>query len=195
MLQTILTKVLVSTILILFASTAYAQEKAFPAYAIGNPKAENKIEVYLSATCTDCAVTFTNSVLSLMNQANKRDDLYLFVALVPSSQTDLKFVRVLSCVPQNQFIPYMIEWYLSRRSASADINRLLAMGKNRQILGSTEAECTNDTNDRALVSFNRLVFQENAVTRVPAVFINGKYVADTFYMWQFEKILPQLVRR
>ena len=184
-----------AALLLISMGVSRAQDMAFPAFRAGDPQAETKIEFYLSPTCPMCAATFRNSVLSLLNQASKRKDLFVFVGILPSSENDLKFARVLACVPQSELMPYMTDWYFSRRTESAGFNRLLTMGKRYGIRGSSEAECTNDRNDKALISFNRLVFTENNVKETPAIFLNGKHMTETFYLWQFEDKLPQLVRK
>ena len=186
-------KTVLATLLLVLSSAACAQQMSFPAFTVGNPQAETKIEFYLSPTCTMCAGTFRNTIMSLINKANMRKDLFLFVGVMPRSENDLKFARVMSCVPQAQLMPYMTEWYFHQRTASAaDLTRLLRIGENYGIIGSNESECTSERNDKAFLSFNQLVFTENRIKEVPAIFVNGIHMKEIFYLWQFEEKLPQL---
>ncbi|MDO8252123.1 MAG: thioredoxin domain-containing protein [Rhodoferax sp.] len=183
-----------STALGFGVSFAAVQESAFPGIAAGDPKSETKIEFYLSPTCPMCAATFRNTVLPLLSLAASGTDLFVFVGIMPRSNEDVKFARVLSCVPQAQLLSFMADWYFYRRNGPASFKHLLSMGKNHGITGANEEQCANERNDRVLLGFNHLVFTDQGLKETPAIFLNGKNVPNTYYLWQLEERLPQLVR-
>jgi hypothetical protein len=181
------------TILGLGASFAAAQGPAFPGIAAGDPKSETKLEFYLSPSCPMCAATFRNTVLPLLRQAADGADLFVFVGIMPGSNDDVKFARVLSCVPQAQLLPFMADWYFYRRNGPVDFNYLLTMGRKYGITGANEQQCANERNDKVLLGFNHLVFTDQGLKTTPAVFLNRKHMPETYYLWQLEERLPQLV--
>lgn len=171
-----------------------AQELAFPGVAAGDPKSETKLEFYLAPSCPMCAATFRNTVLPLLNLAADGADLFVFVGIMPSSNDDVKFARVLACVPQDQLLPFMTDWYFYRLSGPLDFAHLLSIGKKYQITGANEKQCANERNDKVLLGFNHLVFTEQSVKETPAIFLNRKHLPNTYYLWQLEERLPYLVR-
>ena len=177
----------------LAAGGSLAQDKAFPALVVGNAEAQTKVEFFLSPSCTNCASVFRSSVLDLLDRAARRQDLFVVVAVLPRNQTDIAYARAMSCVPQEKLLPYMTEWYGSMRGPdTVRLERMFLLGKKHGILGSTEAECATERNDRALLSFNRTVFVDQKATETPAVFVNKVLVRDMIYLWQFEDKYPQL---
>lgn len=171
-----------------------AQDIAFPAIVAGNPKSETRIEIYLSPSCPMCAATFRNTVLPLLSMAAAGTDVYVFVGIMPSSKDDVKFARVLSCVPQVQLVPFLADWYFYRREGRLDLQHLLTIGKNYGIAGINEEQCITERNDKALLGFNHIVFTEQGLKETPAVFLNRKVLPNNYYLWQLEERLPQLVR-
>lgn len=190
----LLALLVLSTILGLDASSAAAQESAFPGIAAGDPKSETKLEFYLSPSCPMCAATFRNTVLPILTLAASGTDLFVFVGIMPSSNEDVKFARVLSCVPQAQLLPFMTDWYFYRRNGPANFKRLLTMGQKYGITGANEEQCANERNDKVLLGFNHLVFTIQGLKETPVIFLNRKHLPETYYLWQLEERLPQLGR-
>lgn len=172
-----------------------AAQQAFPGIAVGNPKSETKIEFYLSPTCPMCAATFRNTVLPLINSAASGTDVFIFVGIMPSSNDDVKFARVLSCVPQTKLLPFLTEWYMYRRNGPVDFKYLITTGKKYDITGANEEQCANERNDKILLGFNKLVFTDQGLKETPAIFVNRKHVPNVYYLWQFEELFPKLARR
>ncbi|GAB3626948.1 hypothetical protein PTE30175_03550 [Pandoraea terrae] len=168
---------------------------AIPAVAAGNPNAPTKIEFYLSPTCPMCAATFRNTVLPLLGQAIKGDQLFVLIGIMPRSEADVNFARVLACVPQEQLLPFMTHWYFYRRTGEPQLDKLLQMGKEHGIYGTTVEQCTSNRNDVAFLGFNQLVFVQQGIRQTPAIFINKKHVQDVFYLWQLEELLPKIAAR
>jgi protein-disulfide isomerase len=168
------------------AASASAVEPAYPAFTAGNPQAANKLEFFLSPTCPMCAGTFRNSVLPLLARAQETKDLQVRVAIMPRSETDIAFARYLACVPQDKLLPFMTEWYFQRRRKDADVPLLVSIGKKHGLLSESEAQCTSERNDRVMLAANNHVFTVHKLKETPAVFLNGKPLKETYYLWQFD---------
>jgi protein-disulfide isomerase len=173
-------------VFIFFNCVARAETPAVPAMVAGNSTAKNTIEFFLSPTCPHCAATFRNTVLALMDRAANGGDLRVFVAVTPRNPVDVPYARLLSCVPQDKLLGFLTEWYGYRRTGEADLSKLRQIGTRHGLMGTSEAQCTNERNDRMLLAFNRLVFAERQVKDTPAVFLNGKHLPVMLYLWQYE---------
>jgi protein-disulfide isomerase len=172
------------------AAGASAAEPAYPAFTVGNPKAATKLEFYMSPTCPMCAAAFRNSVLPLLARASETQDLLVRVAIMPRSEADIPFSRMLACVPQDKVLPYMTDWYFYRQRKDADMPALVRIGKKHGLLAETEAQCASKKNDLAMLAANNFVFTTHKLKETPAIFLNGKPLKETYYLWQLEEQLP-----
>lgn len=173
---------------------ARAAELAPTALTVGSAKAPTRVEFYLSPTCPMCAATFRNTVLPLLARAQESPDaLSVRVALMPRNPADIPFARFMSCVPAGQMLPLMTDWFGFRRTGEADLAKLQAFAAKRGLLADSEAGCTSERNDRSLLAANHHVFTVHKLKDTPAVFVNGKPLKETYYLWQLEDQFPAIL--
>ncbi len=177
-------------LLLLASPVAAAQEVTLPSFSVGNHEtAKHRIEIFLSPTCTDCGVAFARLVVPMVVEAGERSDLYLLVNLVPRNQSDLVVAKILTCVPQASFAPFVIDWFSRIKPGFVPPrSELEEIGRKH---GFTDESNCSAKSEEVLKAINHLIFNQLRLKETPVVFVDKQHYPNTFFAWQVESAIQK----